>query len=147
MTDVERADKLLNELRNFALNERKDSLKWEDKYTYKYHIKYNYTLNKLVVSSALYTQSLGGIYFSNPDIAKNVIKKYYDELIWYFTVYSKNDIISVQNNTQCCSLCNNDNLSDVGINDNRIALWGGNNKPEKEQKLKYCPKCGRKLKD
>ena len=76
-------------------------------------------------------------------------KPIYSEIIFYSKEEYENYKQAVEDKTtkRGCELCNNDNLSNVGINDNRIALWGGNNRPEKEQKLKYCPNCGRKLED
>ena len=140
-----RADKLMRQLRRFAVEHNDCELDWSNEEA-KFYIFYNYDLSDLVISYAYNAKNFGQIYFSSRKIAEQAVEKFKDELIWYFTEYCDH-VVENKTTKRGCELCNNDNLSNVGINDNRIALWGGNNKPEKEQKLKYCPNCGRKLED
>lgn len=142
-----RADKLMRQLRRFAVEHNDCELDWDNSNQSKYFIFYDYYWGKCKVCGTLGHRNFGQIYFLSDKVAKQAIKEFKDELIWYFTEYCDH-VVEDNKIVECgCELCSNGNLANVGINDNRIALWGGNNRPEKEQKLKYCPNCGRKLED
>lgn len=143
--DNARADTLMRRLKRFAAEHNECELDWSNEEP-KFYIFYNYDFADFIIGYDYNTKNFGQIYFSSDEIAEQAVEKFKDELIWYFTEYCDH-VVEDKTTKRGCELCNNDNLSNVGINDNRIALWGGNNKPEKEQKLKYCPKCGRKLED
>ena len=142
-----RADKLMRQLRRFAVEHNDCGLDWSNDEQTKCYIFYNYNSTPLNIGCSYVRRDFGQIYFLSDKVAKQAIKEFESELIWYFTEYCDH-VVEDNKIVECgCELCSNGNLANVGINDNRIALWGGNNRPEKEQKLKYCPNCGRKLED
>ena len=144
-----RADKLMRQLRRFAVEHNDCELDWSNDEQTKCYIFYNYNSTHLNIGCSYVRRDFGQIYFLSDKVAKQAIKEFEDELIWYFTEYQDHfadDSKKVKE--KCgCELCSSGNLVNVGISGDRIALWGGNNRPEKEQKLKYCSNCGRKLED
>lgn len=144
-----RADRLMRQLRRFAVEHNDWELDWDNYNQSKYFIFYDYYWGKCKVSGTLGHRNFGQIYFSSDKIAEQAIKEFKDELIWYFTEYQDHcvDHNEIEKEKCGCELCCDDNLSNIGIRDNQIGIWLGGNKPSDEQKLKYCPKCGRKLED
>ena len=144
-----RAEILMRQLRRFAVEHNNQEIDWKNKRLGKYEICFDYDGNELFINDYSSIRMFGQIYFTSEEIAKQAIKEFEDELIWYFTEYQDHfadDSKKVKE--KCgCELCSSGNLVNVGISGDRIALWGGNNRPEKEQKLKYCPNCGRKLEE
>lgn len=141
-----RADKLMRQLRRFAVEHNECELDWSNEER-KHYIFYNYDLADFVIGYAYNDKHFGQIYFSSREIAEQAIKEFEDELIWYFTEYQYHFVDDGKKvKEKCgCELCHNDNLSNIGIRDNQIGIWLGGNKPSDEQRLKYCPKCGREL--
>ena len=144
-----RADKLMRQLRRFAVEHNDCELDWDNDEQNKCDIFYNYKCECLNIGYHYYTKNFGQIYFSSDEIAEQAIEEFKDELIWYFTKYQDHFVDDGKMvKEKCgCELCRNDNLSNIGIHDNQIGIWLGGNKPSDEQRLKYCPKCGRELED
>lgn len=79
-----RADKLMRQLRRFAVEHRKEELDWNED-THKYFICFyrgEFRTNYIFGS-----QYPGTVYFDSKKIAELAINTFYDELIWYFTEY------------------------------------------------------------
>ena len=82
-----RADKLMRQLRRFAVENRKQEIDWAVNCT-KYEICYdNFTGEMKCLPTHNYTQYLFCPYFDSEDSAELAMKAYHDELIWYFTEY------------------------------------------------------------
>lgn len=81
-----RADKLMRQLRRFAVEHRASNIEWGVSYN-KYFIYYNHALGELQVGSASQHQYYNAIYFDSEFYAKAAIKQFYDKLVWYFTEY------------------------------------------------------------
>lgn len=144
-----RADKLMRKLRRFAVEHNDCALDWDNDEQNKCDIFYNYKCECLDIGYHHYAKNFGQIYFSSDEIAEQAIEEFKDELIWYFTEYKDHCVDDGKKvKEKCgCELCCDDNLSNVGICENQISLFICNSKPTNEQRLKYCPKCGRKLED
>ena len=82
-----RADKLMRQLRRFAVEHRENGLDWQDDSTDKYFIFYNHSLENLSVHASIRNQTYCVIYFDSLDAANLAIDTFRDELIWYFTEY------------------------------------------------------------
>lgn len=82
-----RADKLMRQLRRFAVEHRENELQWKINGQNKYIIYYNYTSDDIQVYYGINSQYLGCVYFDSQETAREAIKTFYDELIWYFTEY------------------------------------------------------------
>ena len=81
-----RADKLMRQLRRFAVKHRENELDWEPSIC-KYRIQYNWKLERLEVDSNNMWQICGVIYFDSSKTANLAIETFRDELTWYFTEY------------------------------------------------------------
>lgn len=83
-----RADKLMRQLRRFAVEHRKGDIDWKSSYD-KWIISYDHTDNRigLYIDHVLNSQYCGAIYFDCLADAKLAAKTFRDELIWYFTEY------------------------------------------------------------
>lgn len=139
-----RADELMRKLRRFAVEHNECELDWKAGYQYKFYIEYDHSFQRIEINKNQFMRKFGQIYFSTEEIAKQAIKEHEDELLWYFTEYCDH-IVEAETKECGCELCSSGNLANVGISGDRIAFWGGNNKPNKEQRLGFCPKCGKKL--
>ena len=82
-----RADKLMRQLRRFAVEHRKTDLKWECCEVKKYCLRYEHDLKIIRVDYWYTSQAFGGIWFDSEEATKLAIQTFYDELIWYFTEY------------------------------------------------------------
>lgn len=83
-----RADRLMRQLRRFAVEHRKQETNWKTTSTNKFKIMYDHEgSGGLVVDSNQYIQNFGTIYFDSNDAAQQAIETFHDELIWYFTEY------------------------------------------------------------
>ena len=81
-----RADKLMRQLRRFAVEHKDWELDWHNP-QYKYYICYDYDKGNLLTGYDLIYRSLFVIYFHSKACAKAAIETFHDELIWYFTEY------------------------------------------------------------
>jgi hypothetical protein len=80
-----RADKLMRQLRRFAVEHREGNVdllnsKW-------YEIYYDYNTNSINIEDMADHKYFGTILFNTYDNAQLAIKTFCDELIWYFTEY------------------------------------------------------------
>lgn len=85
-----RADKLMRQLRRFAVEHRKTDLNFCDEEQTLYYICYydfgeDCTLD--FDCECQYPRQHGVIYFDSVDAVKLAIETFHDELIWYFTEY------------------------------------------------------------
>ena len=82
-----RADKLVRQLRRFAVEHREHGVNLNDINTEKYYICYDYEGNELGTTFTFVARVFGIIYFDSEETANAAIDKFRDELIWYFTEY------------------------------------------------------------
>ena len=82
-----RADKLMRQLRRFAVEHRECEVNFNNINTEKYYMYYDYDDNELGVRFVFRTRNFGAIYFDSKETANAAIDEFHDELIWYFTEY------------------------------------------------------------
>lgn len=83
-----RADKLMRQLRRFAVEHRtKDLMDWGPISSYKWCIFYDYGESKLCCHQDVENRIFGTVYFESKSQTKKAIEVFHDELIWYFTEY------------------------------------------------------------
>ena len=82
-----RADKLMRQLRRFAVEHRECGVNLNDINTEKHYICYDYESNKLESTYTFCARVFGAIYFDSKETARAAIDEFRDELIWYFTEY------------------------------------------------------------
>ena len=82
-----RADKLVRQLRRFAVEHRGHGVNLNNANTKKYYIYYDYDYYRLNVSLVSHSRNFGVIYFDSEETAQAAIDEFHDELIWYFTEY------------------------------------------------------------
>lgn len=81
-----RADRLMRQLRRFAVEHREKDISWCD-YSYKYYIFYDHNSNTFDTIDNQAHETYGTIYFESAKSAVAAIETFRDELIWYFTEY------------------------------------------------------------
>lgn len=81
-----RADKLMRQLRRFAVEHRERSINWKKADQNKFYIYYT---NKYGISigDVVTLYDFGVIYFDTKETAQLAIDTFKDELLWYFTEY------------------------------------------------------------
>ena len=84
-----RADKLMRQLRRFAVQHREPGINFNDINTAKFYIYYNNELDSGSVFGAKVfgAKFFGAICFDSKETAQAAIDKFHDELIWYFNEY------------------------------------------------------------
>lgn len=82
-----RADKLLRQLRRFAVEHRKSEIDWHNESQCKYYIYNETNTTNLDIDYCHITRYFGGIYFDTAEAANLAISTFHDELVWYFTEY------------------------------------------------------------
>ena len=82
-----RADKLMRQLRRFAVLNRKEKLDWNKERQLKYFIIFNHNNLQIYDTPSTVFQELGIVYFDSKETVKKAIEEFHDELIWYFTEY------------------------------------------------------------
>lgn len=82
-----RADKLMRQMRRFAIEHRAKKLDWSDQDQDKYYIGFDYISKKVGVYSCCVTRNFGQTYFDYEKTAQLALNKFKDELLWYFTEY------------------------------------------------------------
>lgn len=85
-TNNARADKLMRQLRRFAVEHREKELNWIGD-EYKYFIQFNYETNEISTDWWSCFREFGTIFFDSEATAELAIKTFRDELLWYFTEY------------------------------------------------------------
>ena len=81
-----RADRLMRQLRRFAVEHRENDLNWGDR-QWKYRIYYSHSESELYIGLDILAHDFGAIYFDSKDACELAIKTFHDELVWYFTKY------------------------------------------------------------
>lgn len=82
-----RADKLMRQLRRFAVERREKKLDWDNCKHHKHYISYDHEDAKLYSDYNCVIAILGCPYFDSKETAQLAIDTFHDELIWYFTEY------------------------------------------------------------
>ena len=82
-----RADKLMRQLRRFAVEHREKEIDWSNANQTKTSIAYDYETNKFVNWHYSQIPPFPAIYFDSDGTAELAIKTFKDELLWYFTEY------------------------------------------------------------
>ena len=82
-----RADKLVRQLRRFAVEHRERGVNLNDINTAKSYIYYDYSNNELEPDFLFSEKAFGTIHFDSEETAQAAIDEFRDELIWYFTEY------------------------------------------------------------
>lgn len=82
-----RANRLMRQLRRFAVEHRANELNWYNINNRKYYITYNFEDNKISANYKTFLKGLGVTYFDSMETAQAAIDEFHDELIWYFTEY------------------------------------------------------------
>ena len=82
-----RADKLMRQLRRFAVQHREPGINFNNANTTKYYIICDYENDELRATYTSYAKVFGAIYFDSREVANAAIDKFHDELIWYFNEY------------------------------------------------------------
>lgn len=82
-----RADKLMRQLRRFAVEHREKELDWKDGTQGKFFILYEYNLDALGIEFEDVCKYPFTIFFDTHQTAQLAINTFRDELLWYFTEY------------------------------------------------------------
>ena len=82
-----RADKLMQQLRRFAVEHRVEAMDWGKSTQNKYYIFFNHQINKIIIEENQVCHSYGTIYFDSYSTTQLAIDTFKDELTWYFTEY------------------------------------------------------------
>lgn len=82
-----RADKLMRQLRRFAVQHREPGINFNNVNTAKFYIICDYENDELRSNYISFTKVFGAIYFDSREVANAAIDKFHDELIWYFNEY------------------------------------------------------------
>ena len=82
-----RADKLMRQLRRFAVENRKTDIDWVDENQDKYYLYYDYSDKEFYIDCVNIGRSFSQIYFDTRETARQAFKTFKDELLWYFTEY------------------------------------------------------------
>ena len=82
-----RADKLVRQLRRFAVEHREHGVNLNSTKTEKHYICYDYEGDELGATFTFVARVFGVIYFDSEETAQAAIDEFHDELIWYFREY------------------------------------------------------------
>ena len=82
-----RADKLMRQLRRFAVQHREPGINFNNANTAKFYIICDYENDELRANYISCAKIFGTIYFDSKETAQAAIDKFHDELIWYFNEY------------------------------------------------------------
>ena len=82
-----RADKLMRQLRRFAVQHKEPGINFNNANTAKFYIICDYENDELRATYTSYAKVFGAIYFDSREVANAAIDKFHDELIWYFNEY------------------------------------------------------------
>ena len=86
-TNNARADKLMRQLRRFAVEHREKELNWLNGSQNKYTISFDYQCQVFDVDYWTGCSEFGTMYFDSEATAELAIETFKDELLWYFTEY------------------------------------------------------------
>lgn len=82
-----RADKLMRQLRRFAVEHRNKKMNWANEGMRKYYICTICGTDELTCDFTYTVRGFSAIYFDTEEVAELAIKTFHDELLWYFTEY------------------------------------------------------------
>ena len=82
-----RADKLMRQMRRFAVEHRENELDWNNVDQTKLSIYYDYESRQIEIIDDYDCRTLFSIFFDSAEAAHLAIETFKDELIWYFTEY------------------------------------------------------------
>ena len=82
-----RADRLMRQLRRFAVEHRKKEIDWNNYNEVKWNVYFDYSEEDFFINYCPHQKDLFGIYFDSEKTAELAIETFHDELIWYFTEY------------------------------------------------------------
>lgn len=82
-----RADKLMRQLRRFAVEHRKYKTNFNSINAEKFYIIYQCEINEIRPYQTSYAIYFGKICFDSREATQAAIDEFHDELIWYFTEY------------------------------------------------------------
>ena len=82
-----RADRLMRQLRRFAVEHRGCGVDFNSTETAKHYIFYDCIHDELDITFTFFARVFGMVYFDSEETAQAAIDKFRDELIWYFTEY------------------------------------------------------------
>lgn len=82
-----RADRLMRQLRRFAVEHREHEVDFNNTNTEKHYIYYDCIHDELKTVFTFYAKTFGTILFDSEETAQAAIDEFHDELIWYFTEY------------------------------------------------------------
>ena len=82
-----RADKLMRQLRRFAVEHRESEVNFNSTETAKHYIYYDCIHDELDITFTFFARVFGMVYFDSEETAQAAMDKFRDELIWYFTEY------------------------------------------------------------
>lgn len=83
-----RADKLMRQLRRFAVEHRNGASGWQKELSSrKWFIYYEYDSKDLSCGFDQWFRTYSSIYFDSEETARLAIETFRDELMWYFTEY------------------------------------------------------------
>ena len=82
-----RADKLMRQLRRFAVEHRGHGVDFNSTETAKHYIYYDCIHDELDITFTFFARVFGMVYFDSEETANAAIDEFHDELIWYFTEY------------------------------------------------------------
>ena len=82
-----RADKLMRQLRRFAVEHRTNKIDWCNQNQHKYFISYDRWDKTIDIEYDTQCQAFGVIYFDSLESAELAMKTFNDELFWYFNEY------------------------------------------------------------
>lgn len=82
-----RADKLMRQLRRFAVEHRKYKTNFNSINANRFYIIYQCEINEIKPYHTSYAIYFGAIHFDSEETAQAAIDEFHDELIWYFTEY------------------------------------------------------------
>jgi hypothetical protein len=85
-TNNARADKLMRQLRRFAVEHREKELNWIGD-EHKHFIEFDYESNEIYTDWWSSLRQFGTIFFDSEETADLAIETFRDELLWYFTEY------------------------------------------------------------
>ena len=82
-----RADKLMRQLRRFAVEHREHGVDFNSTETAKHYIYYDCIHDELDITFTFFARVFGMVYFDSEETAQAAMDEFRDELIWYFTEY------------------------------------------------------------
>ena len=82
-----RADKLMRQLRRFAVEHRGHGVDFNSTETAKHYIYYDCIHDELDITFTFFARVFGMVYFDSEETAQAAMDEFHDELIWYFTEY------------------------------------------------------------